>query len=70
METFTLTGTSPSGETLRRLDARLYSNGQLALWIHSPGSETNGWEIQVSACELVQALSRLNVRPSGGASAE
>ena len=66
MEAETLVGTSPNGLTTRQLDCWIDGDGRLALWIHTPDSEINGWQIHVSANELAMALSRLGVRLPNG----
>lgn len=61
MATETLAGISPNG-TVRQLDLWIDNEGRLALWVHSPDSDRNGWEIHVSPTELVSALGRLDRR--------
>ncbi len=67
MESETLMGTSPSGAAPRQLDCWIDGEGQLALWIHTPDSDSNGWQIQVSAAELAAALARLGVQAQAAA---
>ncbi len=53
-------GISPNG-TVRQLDCWLDDEGRIALWLHSPESENNGWQIHVPAEDLSAALTRLGV---------
>jgi hypothetical protein len=55
-----VTGTSPNGAD-RQLDCWVDGEGRVALWVHSPDSDRNGWEIHVSATELAAVLARLGV---------
>lgn len=51
-----ITGTSPNGQAPRTLTIGRQADGRLSLWIHSPGSPDNGWQISVAAVEAIQAM--------------
>jgi len=51
-------GTGSSGKP-RQLDCHLTDAGRISLWIHSPDSSTNGWEIHVDPGDLFRALATI-----------
>ena len=59
-----VTGTAPGG-TPRQLDCWRLDDGRVAVWIHTPTSETNGWQINVDPAELLQALVRVSLSGVG-----
>mgnify|MGYP002780973345 CR=1 FL=1 len=59
-----LGGTAPGG-TPRRVDCWRLDDGRVAVWIHTPSSDSNGWQINVDPAELLQALVRVSL--GGGA---
>ena len=56
----TITGTAPGG-TSRAVDCWRLEDGRVAVWIHSPTSDNNGWQINVDSAELLQALVRVSL---------
>ena len=60
----TLMGTAPGG-TPRRVDCWQLDDGRVAVWIHTPSSDSNGWQINLDPAELLQALIRVSLsRPT------
>lgn len=60
----TVMGSTPGGGNPRQLDCWLESDGQVGLWIHSPESDENGWEIHVAPHDLLSALEQLGITAS------
>ena len=56
-------GTTQGGRR-RLMDCSSEDGRRLHLWIHSPDSETNGWEIFIDPHELFASLDRLGIRPA------
>jgi hypothetical protein len=56
----TMKGKSPAG-VLRELDIWRDDHGRIGLWIHSPDSRRNGWEIHIDEHALIRDWRRLGV---------
>ena len=56
----TVNGTAPGG-TPRRVDCWRLDDGRVAVWIHTPASDSNGWQINVDPADLLQALVRVSL---------
>lgn len=54
-----IAGTSPNGREPRVLETWRRDDGRIALWVHSPNSRENGWQIDVEPIELLQSLVRV-----------
>ena len=65
----TIQGMSPNGVAERKIEIAPIPNVQgdalVRLWIHSPNSSTNGWEVHVSLDDLMNALEEIRSTASG-----
>jgi hypothetical protein len=55
-EKVVLSGFSSGNGVPRELCVKRKADGKVYFWIHSPGSEKNGWDIYVNRKDLFDAL--------------
>lgn len=56
-----LSGVSSGNGVPRELCVKRKADGSIYFWIHSPGSEKNGWDIYVNPGERQELLKALGV---------
>ena len=60
-EMVVVSGVSSGNGVPRELSVKRKADGRIYFWIHSPGSEKNGWDIYVNREEREELLKTLGV---------